>query len=287
MTIPGKELQEKEFIRNNLGKNPFPAWIAFIVILCIVSVFWGVSSWYFDFMATQVEKNPFLQVTNRQMSLFLWQFPEYMRVNANSKGGYLPGFQYENKVSLFLAEADKYVIAPPEILFMYHTWSRLLKNEFIPRTLTPIEFKEFLQYAEEWQPQNWPQAPIGYKTVVDSFMKGNSAKDLNTLDETEFPLDVQIAFQGWKNFFKEGDAINQLKPTFKEVEQFLKISPNYNRNFWRNILDSTYPSYLKGWQLANLKADEPMPNNEIAPFFRVAIYNYLHSNPEPSQLKKL
>lgn len=285
MMPPGKELQEKDFISNSLRKNPLPAWVVFIVILCLIALFWGARGWYSQFMTAQVEKNPFLQVTNRQLSILLWQFPERMRTFAKSKAGYLPGFQYENKLSLVLSESDAYAIAPPEVLFLYHTWSRLLKDEFVYRSISPSDFKEFLEYAEEWQPKNWPKAPRGYTSTVEGLFKGSSVPDLNTLSEAELPLEVRQAFQGWMNFFKEGEVIAQFKPTYKQVKQFLAAAPHYSRNYWRNILESSIPNYLISAQSTGADENESVKPEELAAFLKLAIYNFLQAHAEPATKK--
>lgn len=66
-----------------------------------------------------------------------------MRVNSKTKSGYLPGFQYIDKLSIEPNMADLYAVAPPELLFLYHTWNRLLSPEFITRPIQLSEFKEF------------------------------------------------------------------------------------------------------------------------------------------------
>ena len=64
-----------------------------------------------------------------------------MRVHAPREGGYLR-VSYENKVSLVLyGQADEWVVAPPELLFLYHTWRREASGEFSPR---PIPREEFM-----------------------------------------------------------------------------------------------------------------------------------------------
>ncbi len=273
------ELQEKDFIQDSLMKNPLPAWIWLVVITCLVAVLWGGSSWYSKFMSTEAAQNPFLQVTNREFSLFLWQFPEYMRVNSSSKTSYLPGFQYENKVSLIPAEADKYVVAPPEVLFLYHTWNRLVHSEFVYRSISAQDFKEFLEYAEEWLPQNWPGAPNGYTSFIKTLPQANPSLDLNTLTEAELPLVVRQAFLGWKNYVKEGDAINAVRPALQEIDQFLTKCPHYARNYWRNIVASSYPDYLMN-TLLNAPKDKILGNDEVAPFLRVALYNFIQAKKE-------
>jgi hypothetical protein len=104
--------------------------------------------------------------------------------------------------------------------------------------------------------------------------------DKNTFVEGDLPIEVRQAFQGWKNYFQEGDAINNFKPTLKDVRLFLQAAPHYARNFWRNILQNSYPEYLMNVNKADSKEDQPLEINEMAPFFRVAIYNFLHSNQE-------
>lgn len=275
--MPNKDLQEKDFIQDSLRKNPLPAWIWLVVITCLAAILWGISSWYSKFMVTETNTNPFLQVTNRQFSLFLWQFPEYMKANYSSKSSYLPGFQSEGRVNVIPSEAEKYVSAPPEILFLYHTWKRLIQNEFSSRSIPVNVFKEFLDYAEEWQPQNWPAAPQSYANLIKNLPKSNA--DLNTLPEAELPLEVRQAFQGWRNYFKEGDAINSIHLTFDETEQFLNNYPHYARNYWRNIVEKNYPEYLKS-TLDSAPKDKTLADNEVAPFLRVAFYNFMQLEKE-------
>jgi len=105
-------------------------------------------------------------MANRDLSLFLWQHPQYMRVHSKTKNGYLPGFRYTDKVSIDPAYADEYAISPAEILFLYHAWHRLLGQDWVERTIGVAESQEFLEYAEERQPENWPAAPQDYVKFV-------------------------------------------------------------------------------------------------------------------------
>jgi len=273
---PRKELQEKDFTQDSLRKNPFPFWIWLVILTSLIAIFWGSGNWYSNFINQEVAKSPFLQLTNRQFSIFLWQFPEYMRINAKSKQGYLTGFQYqENKINMVLSDADKYVVAPPDLLFLYHTWQRLISQEFTPRAIPSDEFKEFLAYAEEWQPRYWPEAPKPYVALVQDLAKNASVQDLNEQSEDILPILVRQSFQGWKNYFKEGDAINSINPTYAEMQQFIKEKPHYARNYWRNIVEVQYPMYLKS--IKQQKQNDIMPRNEIAPFLRVAYYNFFEA----------
>lgn len=275
--LPDKKLQEKDFINESYSSNPFPFWLWLFLTALLACLFWGGSSWFFQQMNREIAESPFLQVTNRQFSLFLWQFPEFMRVHSAVKTGYLPGFQYQEKISLYPTEADKFVVAPPETLFLYHTWRRLVAEEFVQRPIPVKEFQEFLTYAEEWQPANWKEAPKEYEQLVTKLSDPATPQDLAPLSDSSLPFMVRQAFQGWRNYFKEGDAINQVKPTFEEMSRFLLSYPHYARNNWRNIFYDQVPEYLK--QMDQMPADAKLeiPSDQLAPFLRVAFYNYVNS----------
>lgn len=280
MTLPSPQrpLQEKDFIQESYSKNPFPIWLWFFIVISITALLWGGSSWYAEKVEQNVKTSPFLQVTNREFSTFLWQFPEHMRVNAKTKSGYLTGFQYEeNKIGPFLNHIGDFVVAPPELIFLYHTWHRLIRGEFTPRAIPLQEFKEFLNYSEEWKPNNWPEAPSPYVKLFDSLSKADAPKDLKDISNEILPREVKEAFQGWKNYFKEGKAINQTHPTYAELQEFLKAHPHYARNFWRNIMAKNTPNYLKSFTLGKFDPKQPIPNEEMTAFLRVALYNYLQS----------
>lgn len=271
---PKPPLQEKDFIQDSLSANPFPFWLWLVLLALLASLLWGGSSWLMQQVNREVAASPFLQVTNRQFSIFLWQFPELMRINSSSKTGYLPGFQYQGKVSMFLDDADKYVVAPPETLFLYHTWKRLIADEYAARPVPVKEFREFLDYAEEWQPKNWPQAPKGYAEFVDKLFEADTPKELQKMPDSTLPTVVRQAFQGWRNYFKEGDAINQLKPTFDEMSRFLKLYPHFARNNWRNIMLDHVPDYLIQMKEMPADAKAEIPPEQLAPFLKVAFFNY-------------
>ena len=268
-----QELQEKDFINESYTKNPRPFWFWLAVILTITALIWAGQAWYSSRMAADYAKDPFLEVTNREFSVFLWQFPERMRINAPRKNGYLTGFQYENKVSLVLDEAEDWVVAPPELLFLYHTWKRQISRELSPRAIPSAEFKDFLNYVEEWKPLNWKQAPNGYVELIDHLYGKNSFQDLAELPLETLPMQVRQAFQGWKNFFTEGEAINALTPSYREVRAFLKKHPHYARNYWRNIVEASVPDYLR---FSSAHSDDTIvPRSELANFLQVALFNYL------------
>lgn len=248
-----KELQEKDFIQERYGKDPYPFWLWFFILAAFTLTLWFVESWFSREVRTEFKHSPFLQVTNRDLSVFLWQFPEKMRVNASKKGSYLPGFQYEEKLSVFPDQADDYVSAPPELLFLYHTWKRQIGEIWFKRPILKQEFIEFINYSEEWKPEFWKDAPQDYKELfqlIDHFQE--NAEIANHL-----PFIVRQAFQGWKNFFKEGEAIQNSQPTNEDAEKLIAQHPFFARQYWRNL----YPKYLQG---------------NYPPFLKVALFNFFN-----------
>lgn len=272
-TPPKKELDEKDFIQDSTNENPFPMWLWLFVVAGITLLFGGVGSYFNSFWKKEIKQSPFLQVTNRDISIFLWQFPEHMRVNAKTKNGYLTGFQYENKVTVFLADADKYVVAPPELLFLYHTWKRQISQEFIPTPIPIDQFREFLSYAEEWNPSYWTEAPAGYIKLIGQLSDPSIPSDLATLPQSSLPLIVRQAFQGWRNFFEEGELINKFYPSYAQMAKFIENHPHYARNYWRNIVMKTAPHYLQSLSKGTTHSNTAMPNSELAPFLRVAVWD--------------
>lgn len=278
MVVPPKNpLPEKDFIHEPDGKYPFWLWLFFSAI--VACLLWGSLSWFQGVEAKVVKDSPFLQVTNRQMSLFLWQFPEYMRVNRPDKSVYMPGFDYQNKISIIPGFADEVVKAPPEILFMYHTWQRLIGKTYFPRPISAKEFEEFLNYAEEWKPRNWPAAPKEYADFLNGFPTVTNVENLQNLTVKQLPLEVRMAFQGWKNYFKEGDAILALNPTYEQVSRFLESSSKFNRNYWRNLISHVKPKYLEAFLNQDVadKGRDIVPKDQLADFMKVALYNYIQS----------
>jgi len=270
------KLSEKDFIHEGYSKNPWPLWLWLFLITTAVALLWGASNWYAGKINLIVQKSPFLQVTNRDLSLFLWQNPEFMRVNAKEKANYLPAFQYHDKITMDVASADQYAVAPPEVFFRYHTWNRLISKEFSQRAIPLKDFRDFLSYAQEWLPIYWPEAPKGYVKLVES-LPTSKIKDLSALSQEELPLAVRIAFQGWQNYFKEGEAIDKVEVTQKQMQEFLSSHPYYARNYWQNIVHDSVPNYLKSAPSETKAGDSMIPSNELAPFLKVAVYNYLQS----------
>jgi len=269
-------LDEKNFIHEGYSQNPFPAWLWFCLITVFVCLVWGGKSWYQGEMQHQYAVSPFLQVKNRDFSLFLWQHPELMRVNAVDKTAYLPGFQYQNTLGMFPDMAEDYVVAPPEVIFQYHTWQRLIGDVYFNRPILADEFRKFIDNNKEWTPTFWPNAPEFYPTLLKDLPTMDPKTALQNLPENQLPKIVKQAFQGWKNFYLEGEQINKVKMTYAQLQTFLSEQPNYARNYWRNIVMKEYPGYLETYTLGQFDANGTVPEKELAPFLKLAYYNYSH-----------
>jgi hypothetical protein len=147
----------------------------------------------------------------------------------------------------------------------------------IVRPIPTKEFAEFLNQMEEWQPRNWKQAPELYVQLVTS-KDYEKISDLQTLPDTRLPLIVRQAFWGWKNYFKEGMQINNITPTFSQVQSFLEKHPTYQRSYWRNIQEVAGqevagPQYLAAFINGTFSSEEKMPADQLAPFLKVALFN--------------
>lgn len=255
-----KRLSEKDFIQESYGKDPYPMWIWLGVLLLIVAALWSGNQWYRGYLQRQVEANPFLQVTNREMSLFLWQFPEHMRSRQGSKARYMPGFDKEQGAKMEIANTEEYVVAPPEVLFLYHHWKRVIGmarfvDEVSLEALTP-----FLEALPEWHPHQWEAAPASYRRAV---VEGE--------ERIALPLEVAQAYIGWLSYFQLGQQINGHRPTYGDARSLLEDYPGYARGFWRNMVIDIVPDYLQGVETA---ADETLvPPEEMAGFLRLALYH--------------
>ena len=270
-------LSEKDFIQNGWKLTSLPFWLWLFLLSAVVLLILGTQGWYKNFILNEEKSEPFLEVTNREFSLFLWQFPNFMRVNTRGGMGYLSGF-YVDRENFNPAKAEEFVSAPPELIFLYHTWNRLLRPEFITRPISPEEFQTFLEKIPEWQPANWKNVPEDYVQLINS-KRFLEIKNLQTLPLSTLPLDVRQAFQGWKNYFYEGLEINQINPTFIEVEDFLVQHPHYERNYWRNI-EYVYgqqivsPDYLKVLlNKAIIVSEDNFPSAQMSSFLKSAMFN--------------
>lgn len=254
------DIKDDELIQESYGKNPKPFWIWFGVLALFILGFLGIQWGLKEALEEKICESPFSRVTNREMSVFVWQNPEFMRANQKRKQGYMPAFQYLGKVSLEPELADSWVVAPPEVLFAYHTWNRILGGVWIPTPIEASEFREFLEYAEEWQPQNWDDAPRDYLEALQ-IKEGDIADRL--------PREVRLAFQGWQDFFKNGAAIQAVSPTYEELKAFLTKYPQYERSLWKNIVGD---EYLKG------EGSGFVPQDHLKGFLKAAFFHSSNSS---------
>ncbi|WP_052354860.1 hypothetical protein [Candidatus Protochlamydia sp. R18] len=282
-------LTEGDFIQEGqpLGLRSLPIWLWIVLATMVISLIWGSMNWYQGVMQQEKKAEPFLDVTNREFSVFLWQFPSFLRANALKKTAYLPGFQ-TTKETLVLNEADNFVSAPPDLLFLYHTWNRLLASESNLRPINPKEFSDFLNQVEEWQPKFWKKAPKEYVQLIDN-KEYEQTQNLQTLSVSQLPVLVRQAFQGWKNYYQEGPQINALAPTIAQVQAFLESHPHYKRNFWRNIQqvagqEVVRSDYLFLLTQAGFNPEEAFPTDQLAPFLKVAMFNAAQVNKDKIKL---
>lgn len=267
---PQKEIPDNKLIG---GDTPLkPIWIVLVIVGALIILVLGIHNWYQKEMKKLQTESSFFHVSNRELSLFLWQNPRFMRVNVSTKDAYLPGFQYLDKVTPEEGMADNIAQAPPNVLFQYHTWKRLLGGLPVTRSIPKQQFLEFLKDSDEWQPGNWPGEPPTFSEFVKKLPE-SSITDLKSVSFDILPNEIRMAFIGWKNYYREGKEINDLKPTYALLERLLSAAPNYNRNFWRNIVMEAEQSYLLDYFKGTFKADDPIPSDQISPFLRVALFN--------------
>lgn len=255
------ELDEKDFIHEGVAKDPYPLVYWSILILVIALASWTISNWYTRVIFNEVETSPFLQVTNREFSLFLWQNPEFMRIHVSDKASYLPAFNYIESLTMKPEMAEDYVVVPPEILFKYHTWNRLLGKEVPVQPVLRGDFIKFLDFAQEWSPTYWKDAPPDYIALIQTLAE-------NTDSPLNVPLQVQQAYTGWKNFFYEGKAIDTFQSTYKLYNELLAKYPHYAKNYWQNLI----PVYMKSKEEGEL-----IPQYEQPSFLKSALFNFSKS----------
>src|SRR6188474_2361637 len=88
----GAPLSEKDYIQNGWRLSSLPFWLWIFLMAALVGIVWGTASWYQGLIDKEKKHDPFLEVTNREFSVFLWQFPSFLKTNLPKKSGYLPGF---------------------------------------------------------------------------------------------------------------------------------------------------------------------------------------------------
>ena len=257
---------ERDFIPRKWHEHPSFIWILLFVLVGVWALFGIFGKWESLITREKRKELPFFQVTKRNFSLFLFQNTELLRAKRFKRFGTMARITSLDEVNFIPPKADEFIVAPPDILFRYHVWDRLLGESLAPRPIPGAEFKLFLKDNPDWKPDNWPGATEDYRQVVKDLGNEN-------LPLSKVPAEVQFAFQGWKNFFEEWALIQEVEPTKVEMEKFLGDHPRYGRSYWRNILSEEYPEYLK--DLDVLSAEE-MPD-----FLKVGLYNF---TPQPQTL---
>ncbi len=198
-----------------------------------------------------------------------------MRANVTFKIGYLPHFHSKDEVHLLAEYAEEYVLASSELIFDYHVWNRLLaRSSLAPRPILGEEFSQFLAENKEWLPEFWKKAPKSYRNLVLK-LDMLSNEDLQSLPLQVLPFEVRLAFQGWKNYFKEWEAIEKVQPTQAQMASFLTKHPNYGRSYWRNILMDKRPNYLISFkQGAEEVTSGLLKEDELSEFLKIGYYNF-------------
>lgn len=265
-----KLLQEKDFIHEEYRKNPRPAWICFFILVVFFVIWWWVAKWREERLEAYQKNSSFLQVTNRELSLFLWSHPEFMRANVKMKADYLTGFKEEDKIRVIPEFAEEYAVAPPEVLFRYHIWKTFLSHHIPDRKITVGEFLEFIQCCKEWHPTFWNGAPKTYKVFVESLNKFEGSQKIAP---ELLPDSVKQGFIGWKNFYKEGDQINNLLISYDLLDGFLAKYKELARGYWRNILQESTPEYLLEYSNNEYVAKSFVPTHQMASVFKVPFFN--------------
>lgn len=260
----------------NKQKEGMPWWLWVFLATIAMSLLLGGYERFQSFMTQEENSDPFMNVSNRQFSLFLWQFPEYMKVNASDKSSYLRGFM-PNQENFSSDTSEDCVDASFDLLFLYHTWARLLFSDPIGRPIPPEEFKQFLTQFPEWHPKNWKEAPKPYVQLVsrESYL---ATRNMQELPDATLPKEVRAAFFGWKNYFVEGTEINAVKFTYAELLAFLEKHPTYQRSYWRNISEVQGKkvaglNYLSSLLKGGFSSESVVPREQLAPFLIVAYYN--------------
>lgn len=256
--------------------NPLLFGIFFVAIIAIL--FTAIHSWYKEHAMQAKKDSPFYQVTNREFSLFLKENPRFLNTNVSLNEAFLPGTSYIKKISSNIQQADQLVNAPDKIIFEYHTWKRLIDYPAAPRLILIDPFKQFLMDHQEWLPENWKGAPKEYKALYHQIQDGKAPNNLSA--SPALPEDIREAFIGWKNYTFEQDEIKEFVPTFEQLKTFLQKYPNFERNFWINLVKETNPNYLETLSFEKYDPATKVPKDQIVPFLQIAIFNLLKAEQE-------
>lgn len=239
-------------------------WIALAAVAA--ALIWGTFGIWSRHQNENLASTPFFSVSNRQISLFLWAFPQY--APGAGSPSYLPGFQADVPI-INSGKTEELAIAPADLLFWYHAWARLLGDKPFPqRPIVVAELREFLEACPEWSPMAWPKAPQTYHALVAQL-----AKQEGQLPLASIPEEVQRAFIGWKNFFTEKQLIELFRITYKDLSAFLVKYPYYARHYWRNLELDSYPHYLETFTKGPVDLQAQVAEEELTPWLRRVLFN--------------
>lgn len=269
-----EELKEEDFIQDEFKQSPNPYLLAIFFLAIITILITAIHTWYAEHQSAYRKTSPFYQVTNRDFSLFLLQNPRFLNQNVSNKEAYLPGLQYLKKLQSNLKDADNLVDAPDQMIFYYQTWNRLIDYPPPPRTIPVGEYKDFLSQYEEWTPVYWRNATRDYEELYRQIQNGTAPQNLATVSKLALPDDAREAFIGWKNAIMEKEELEKFRPTFALLKEFLDKYPNFQRNYWFNILKASDWSYLETISFDKYDPTGNVPEDQIAPFLQIALFNY-------------
>lgn len=279
---PPKEdtLEERKFVQEKYSKDPSYFWIWMAIAAAILTLAWGLQSWYVK-NESKNEESPFAAVTQRQFSLFTAQFPEF---GSSSNKTALFSSSLYGKDKINPSKLEERIEASAELLFLYHTWNRLIAAQQPIRAISSSQFLEFLQSQPQWQPSLWKEAPQNYVLLVNSLM-GKKEVANSFLKREELPLMAVLAFQNWLNFGVEQQEIKEMHISDAQEALFLKAYPQYSRSYWQNILKKRFPKYLLNIEKKAAASAAPAgletPSQEKLPiFFQTALFNFLANEKE-------
>ena len=256
-----------------IGKRMIPAWASVLGYLGLAFIIYGLTFWLHILIEEKRPVNVYSKVANRDYSLFLWQNPQWMGNLKSKETLYVTGDWSAGKSFADPRLAEAYVTLPADILYIYNTWRTQVWQYLPPRPIPAGKFLRFLAICDMWQPRNWTEAPLDYNDLIEKLGSMNPLEDLQKQPLSILPHEVRLAFIGYENYFFEANQINALKPTYGDIQAFLKKYPQYGRSYWIKAIDGRYPKYLLSYSQAQYVPNEMVPDDELAPFLRAALYN--------------
>ena len=116
-------------------RSQLPIWASLLAFVALILLGYGVVHWVHVSRANTPYANPFLHVTNRDYSLFLWQNPEM--IGQGRERGYFSAFGAQGNESwLDPILADEMVVSPEYQLMRYHAWN-IYARDYLPQRTRP------------------------------------------------------------------------------------------------------------------------------------------------------